>query len=213
MKLKLAILKKPVYLIGGIVLFFLVLWLLNRSGSSSSSGTMVATTPQADPNVIAAGAAIQQAQIAAGVQVAGINASLAQNQTDADTALKLAAIQATTANSTLEAQTTIATDTLSLQGHTIDSNNQLAFNTAKLAYDNANYSTAVNAALTAHLSDNQTAAFNLQSELSHVTDVRLHGGQRLAVLQNIINTNGAASSIGSSSGFAAPPLPQTNWVG
>lgn len=217
MKMHWAILKQPKFLIGAVVLFFVVLFLVNRSGGSSTKSTST-TVQGADPNTLAANTQLALAGIAASVENNRTSAAIAAGQDQNQTAIALATIQANENATTTAASAAIAALGINVQRDIAINNNELTFNTTKMAYDNANYSIAVNADLQGHLADNQLQAFDLQTLASHITDVRLHGGQRLAVLQNLINTsagtiNGSAIGQGGSVTHGVPPLPQTTWTG
>lgn len=144
MKLKFGLLKKPVYIIGAIVLFFIVLIVVNRRASSTS--TTVAANSGPSDAAIAAGANLQMAQIGAGVQIAGINADLAKTQGGNDIALAIAQLQAGNSNNQITAEEQIAAANLAMQTHGLDlnyaqsvQNNQFALDYAREAY---NYSLA-----------------------------------------------------------------------
>jgi hypothetical protein len=214
MKMHWQTLKSPKFLIGAVVLFFLVLWLVNRSGSASTSSNTV-TASGTDPNVLAANTQLALAGISAGQQNNAIAASLAAQQDQDQTAVALATIQAKLSDNANSSQAAIAALGITAQKEIALNSNELTFNTTKLAYDSANYSTAVNAGLQAHLADNQLQAFDLQTLAGHITDVRLHGGQRLAVLTQLINSaspqiSGQTGQSGSVT-YGVPPLPQTTW--
>jgi len=236
MKINWKYLKNPKIIIGAVILFLVVLWMLNRGAGASPSGSNVVTNSGPTDAQVAA-----QTQLA----MAGIAASVANNQTVAglqaiqeqgDIAIALKTIDANTASQVTAAQQYIAAMGIAAQSHAADlsyamgvSNNELAFNTAKMAYDSANYSTAVNAGLTAQLSHDQLVAYQTGT-LANLASTLKPGqkDQAFAELTYSItgsggtyNTGGAnpvyvPPSSGMGSGaitYAPPPLPQTNWVG
>lgn len=209
MKIHWQFLKKPSVMIGAIILFFILLFMLNRGGSSASSGQVV----NAGPTDAQVAAQTQLAMATMGSQLQGqalqvdYNKSVDSNQTQ----LALATIAAAAQGQSLAVQEAIAAQTIAAQTHGLDlqyqtalANNNFALNYAQEQFNYGLASSAINANLQAHMADLQASSFNLAQELSHVTDVRLHGGQRLAVLQNIINTNGAIASPSSTSVIINP---------
>jgi hypothetical protein len=199
MKIHWQILKKPSVIIGAVILFFIVLFIMNRSGGSAAQTQTVSTGP--DPATVAANSQLAMAQIAAGVQGQAFQIDYAKAQDADQTQIALATIAAASEAQTTAAQQVIAAQTLAIQQHGLDlqyqsniTNNQAQLDAMALQGNFGLASQELNNQLTMHLSDLQANSFNLQSELSHVNDVRLHGGQRLAVLQNIINQNGAVAT-------------------
>jgi hypothetical protein len=213
MKINWKYLKNPKIIIGAVILFVIVLWMLNRGASSSTTGSSVVTNGPSDAQIAS------QTQLA----MAGISASVANNQTAAslqaiqeqgDIAIAMKTIDATTAAQTTAAQEAIAAASIGAQTHAMDlsyatslSNNQLSFSVAKMAYDNANYSTAVNAGLEAHMADVQLAGFEFGSIVSTLPSLGKYGKTILLnspLTQNVANSNNIS--------YAPPPLPQTNWA-
>lgn len=199
MKIHWQFLKKPSVIVGAVILFFILLFLLNRGGSSASSGQTVNAGPS-DAQV-AAQSQYAMAQLGASVQGQAISADLSKSADANQTQLALATIAAAANGQSLAVQSVIAQQTVAAQVHGLDlqyqtalANNNFALNYAQQQFNYGIASSAINANLQAHMADLQASSFNLASELNHVNDVRLHGGQRLAVLQNIINTNGNVST-------------------
>ncbi len=236
MKINWKYLKKTPVIIGGIILFFIVLFLLNRGQSSGNTATGgVVTSNNAGPSdaAIMANTNLQMAGIAASVENNRTMASLEALSRQGDIAVALKSIDANVALTTTAAQAQIAALGIAAQNHAADlaygvalNNNQLAFNTAKMAYDNANYSTAINAGVMAHISDNQLEAYKVGT-LANVIPT-LKSGQRdnafEALLFSTTGSGGSYNAGGSNAvyvppsnatgsvTYAPPPLPQTNWV-
>jgi hypothetical protein len=209
MKIHWQFLKKPSVIVGAIILFFILLFLLNRGGSSASGGQVVNTGPS-DAQV-GAQTQLAMATMSAGLQGQAIQADYAKSQDSNQTQLALATIAAAVQGQSLAVQSAIAQQTVAAQVHGLDlqyqtalANNNFALNYAAQQFNFGLANTAINANLQSHMADLQASSFNLAQELSHVTDVRLHGGQRLAVLQNIINTNGSVASPSSTSVIINP---------
>lgn len=212
MKIHWQVIKKPSFIIGAIVLFFVLLFFLNRSGASAN-GSAAVQGPSTDP----AAAQLAMAQIQAGVAGQGISADIAKAQDQDQTAIALATIAAASSAQQTAAQQAIAAQTIAVQAHGLDLqyqsnivNNQAQIDAMAINANSVLAQTVVNANLQSHLADLQSSSFNLQAELDHVKDVRLHGGQRLAVLQNIINQNGAVSSGSSQTSFSLPQISVPN---
>jgi hypothetical protein len=199
MKIHWQILKKPSVIVGAVILFFIILFVLNRHSGSAAQSQVVNQGP--DPATVAANAQLAMAQLSAGVQGQAIQADYAKSQDTNSTQIALATIAAAANAQQTAAQEAIAAQTVAAQVHGLDlqyqsniTNNQAQLDAMALQGNFGLASQALSSQLTSHLAELQANSFNLQSELSHVNDVRLHGGQRLAVLQNIINQNGAVAS-------------------
>jgi hypothetical protein len=211
MKIHWQFLKKPSVIIGAVILFFIILFMLNRGGSASN-GTQVVNAGPSDA-AVAAQTQLAIAQMSSGLQGQAIQADYAKSRDSNDTQLALATIAAAVQGQTLAVQGAIAQQTVAAQVHGLDlqyqtalAQNNFALNYAAEQFNYGLASSAINANLQAHMADLQASSFNLATELDHVKDVRLHGGQRLAVLQNIINTNGAIASPSNTSVIISPQL-------
>jgi len=172
MKMDWKTVKKPGFIIGAIVLFFVVLWFVNRSGGGST-GT-IQTSNGVDPNQLAAATQIQLAQIGAGVQVAAINADYAKSQDQGQVALALAQIQAASDAQNIAAQRDIAEQTIALNAHQMDLQYQESVNSnaTALAYEQNSYNYALqtnaqNIAFQENLSQQQLTAY----EFAGIKDV------------------------------------------
>jgi beta-mannanase len=129
MKLNWAYLKKPSVIIGAIVLFFVVLFFLNRSGSTgaNSASTQTVTTGPSDAQV-AAQTQLAMAQISAGLQGQAIAVDFAKTQDQDQTQIALATVAAAANNQSLAVQQEIADRTVDAQTHGLDLQYQTAVN-------------------------------------------------------------------------------------
>lgn len=169
MKINWRYLKKPSVIIGAIVLFFILLFLLNRSASASTSGTTTVSTGPSDAE-LAAQSQYAIAQLGASVQGQSIQAGLASQQDQDQTQIALATIAAAVSNAQTAAQQAIATQTVDAQVHGLDlqyqtaiANNNAQIKAMQVAAGSTIAQAAINANLQAALSANQLAAFKAQS--------------------------------------------------
>jgi hypothetical protein len=163
MKVNWSYLKKPSVIIGAIVLFFVILFLMNRSASSATT-TAVSTGPS-DAQV-AAQTQLAMAQIGAGVQGQSFQVDYAKAQDANQTSIALATIAAASDAANTAAQQAIASQTVAAQVHGLDLQYQtsIANNNAQIAamQVQANYglaSAAINANTTIQLSADQLKAY------------------------------------------------------
>lgn len=189
--------KQHPVMFGAIFLVFgLLLWMLLSRGASSSGNTTV-TTPQPSDAAIAAGVALQQAQIGASTQVAMGQLSLAANQQNNDSQVTLAtlALQAQMAqiqsdhdlnNTQIEASVGALSMQLANNLAITHDNNQFMIDYAKNAQDAATTQVQINAALSAQLSADQLKAYTVGSMLSAVGTVK--AGDRDQVLMYVAGT-------------------------
>lgn len=184
MKMNWKYIKNPKFLIGAFVLFFVVLWLVNRSGGSTASGVI-----QANPApTVAQDNTLALAQIQAAMSGNQIAAAFAANQDNNQTSIALATIAAAAHAGEISATANIAALGIAEQGHEAELAAALsnvgiqaqvhaadlqyqtniatitaAVNTAQMAYDSANYTAQL-----AYNSANYSIATNaaLQTHLS-----------------------------------------------
>lgn len=187
MKINWKIVKKPSFIVGAIVLFFVILWLMNRHASTSSSTTSgIVTAPTVDPNQLAADTQIQLAEISAGVANAQTAGQVAQINAAGNVQVALAQIAAATQNQQTQVSAALgsqqiaaqaATDqaNIALQAHAIDattaqnaSNNQFQLDYAKETYDYGLQTQEVNASLQQTLAANQLQAYEFSGLVSTV---------------------------------------------
>lgn len=234
MKINWKYLKKPPVIIGSIILFFIVLWMVNRGASSSTTSSGTITNGVSDAQ-LAASTQLGLASISAGVANAQTAAQLQAIQENGDIAVALKTIDAAGVAQQTAAQQAIAAmgiaaqiQGMQLSFQTSQSNNELSFNVAKMAYDNANYSIEANTSLQAHLSDDQLKAFTTSSIVSAIgsakagdrdqlTAALIGGTYGQSVTYGIPGHKGSVETGNSiptgAITFAPPPLPQTSWVG
>jgi hypothetical protein len=117
MKINWAFLKKPSVIVGAVILFFIILFMLNK-GTGSSSSQVVNTGPT-DAQV-ASQTQLALAQISAGLQGQAIQVDFAKSQDQNATALALATMQTTLGVDQLAAQQAIADRTIDAQVHGLD---------------------------------------------------------------------------------------------
>lgn len=184
MKIRWAFLKKPSVLIGAVVLFFVLLFLLNRSGGTASSGQQVVNTGPSDAQ-LAANTQLAMAQISAGLQGSAIQEDFAKSQDNNQTALALAAVQATLAQQQTVAQENIANETIAANVHGMDlqyqglvDQNATALAAAQAQYNYGLSSQAITANTQLQLGQQQLQAFEIGtaaqvSEFQLGTDAQL----------------------------------------
>lgn len=165
MKVNWAYLKKPSVLIGAVVLFFILLFLLNRSGGSASSGQTVVNQGPSDAQV-AAQTQLALATISAGLQGQAIQVDYAKSQNSNETQIALATMAAALQTQDTAAQRDIAAQTVAAQVHGLDlqyqtalANNNFALDYAQQQFNYGIATTAINANLQAGLSKDQLTAY------------------------------------------------------
>lgn len=119
MKIHWQYLKKPSVLIGIVVLFFVLLFLLNRSGGASAANTQTVSTGPS-PAEIQAQSQMALAQLSAGLQQEAIQVDYAKSQDANATELGLAQIAAASQTQSLTVQQEIADRTVDAQTHGLD---------------------------------------------------------------------------------------------
>jgi hypothetical protein len=170
MKINWAYLKKPSVLIGAVILFFILLFMLNKGGGSgASSGQTVVNSGPTDAQV-AAQTQLAMAQIGAGVQSAALQIDYAKSQDQNATALAVAQIQGTLQGQSLQVQREIAAQTVAAQVHGLDlqyqtavANNSFALDYAQQQFTYGLTSQAINAGLQQNLA---TLSANTQLQMS-----------------------------------------------
>jgi hypothetical protein len=190
MKLNVKVLKNPKFIIGAIVLFVVVLWMLNRSGGSSATVSASPAPGSTDHTVELAQlqAALGNAQLAAGLQatqdtnatqiaLAEIAANAGKYNTDASAQIAALGISMQSHEADLAAQ--ISALGIGAQVHAADLQYQTniatitaATNQAQMAYNYAAYALGTNAALESHIADNQLTAYEFGTIAS------LHGNEQ-----------------------------------
>jgi phage gp37-like protein len=181
MKVKWAYLKKPSVIIGAVILFFILLFMLNKgSGSGSSSGQTVVNQGPSDAQV-ASSTQLALAQISAGLQGQAIQVDYAKSQDNNATALAVAQMQAVLQGQSLVVQRDIASQTVAAQTHGLDlqymglvNQNQTAINLAHEQYSYGLASQAINANTTIQLSQDQLAAYQKMMDVNLVTSLVGH---------------------------------------
>lgn len=170
MKINWAIVKKPSVLIGIVVLFFVLLFMLNRGGSASAAGSSTVTNTGPTDAQVAAQTQLALAQINAGLSNAAIQEHYAETQDNNRTGLAVAQIQAVLAQSQTQAQRDIANETIAAQVHGMDlqfqglvNQNATALEQAKAQYAYGLASQAINANTTVQLSAQQLEAYKFNS--------------------------------------------------
>jgi hypothetical protein len=172
--------KKPSFIIGGIVLFFIVLWMINR-GSSANAAATGSTGPSENLQLaqLQAATSLQAGQIAAGVQIAGINADYAKSQDANSVALAVAQLQAGYQNNALAVQKALGEETIAAQVHNMDLNYQQSVNANNFALAYAaqayNYSLTTNQQNIA-FQENITAQNIGYNEFNTTADIIAHFG-------------------------------------
>jgi hypothetical protein len=190
MRMNWKILKNPKFIVGGLVLFVVVLWMVNRSGGGGSTVVQAGNSAPADNTL-----ALAQIQAAmAGNQTA---AAFAAIQDQDQTQIALATIAAAAHAGEISATANIAALGIAEQGHEAELAAALssvgiaaqshaadlqyqtnvatitaAVQTAQMAYDSANYTVATNAALQVHLSDNQLQAYEFGTAASIIPSLK-----------------------------------------
>jgi hypothetical protein len=171
MKVKWAYLKKPSVIIGAVVLFFILLFMLNRSGGSSAGAgsTEVVNSGPSDAQV-ASQTQLAMAQISAGLQGQAIQVDYAKAQDANATQLGLAQIAAAVNNQSLTVQQSIADRTIDAQSHGMDlqyqglvNQNATALAAAQAQYAYGLQSQAITANTQLELSDQQLKAYTLST--------------------------------------------------
>jgi hypothetical protein len=198
MKINWQFLKKPSVIIGAIILFFILLFLLNK-GSGASGGTQVVNAGP-DPAQVAAQMQLAGMQISAGIQGQAIQADYAKSQDANQTQIALATIAAAANTQSLAVQQAIAAQTISAQTHGLDlqyqtalANNNFALDYAQQQFNYGLASSAINANLQAHMADNQLDAYKFGSALAVIPTLKK--GDRDNALISV--TLGVPSSHGS----------------
>lgn len=179
MKVKWSYLKKPSVIIGAVVLFFILLFMLNKGGSASKS-TQVVNTGPSDAQV-AAQTQMGMAQLSAGLQGQALQVDYAKAQDSNATQIALATMAAALQGQSLAVQRDIAAQTVAAQVHGLDlnyqtslANNDFALKYAQEQYDYGITSQAINANTTLQLSAQQLQAFKLSTDAMLVTSLVGH---------------------------------------
>ena len=169
MKINWAYLKKPSVLIGAVVLFFVLLFLLNRSGGASASGQTVVNSGPTDAQITQE-TQMAMAQLSAGLQQQAIAVDYAKSQDTNATQLGLATIAAAANTQSLAVQQEIADRTVNAQVHGLDlqyqglvDQNATALAAAQAQYNYGLASQAINANVTTTLSQQQLEAYAISS--------------------------------------------------
>jgi hypothetical protein len=208
MKINWAYLKKPSVIIGAVILFFVLLFMLNRGGAKAASQTVVNQGPT-DAQVTAQ-TQLAIAQIGAGLQGQALQLDFAKSQDANATQLAEAQIAATLSGQSLQVQRDIATQTVAAQVHGLDlqyqtavANNQFALNYAQQQYNYGIATTAINANLQAHIVDTSAS---LQE---HLADVSAYSANFQTVV-NAFQNNHYAETVELSQMAQSIPTPSNN---
>lgn len=210
MKINWAYLKKPSVIIGAVVLFFVLLFLLNRSGSGSASGQTVVTTGPSDAQV-AAQTQMAMAQLSAGLQGQAIAVDYAKAQDANATSLALAQVAAAANTQSLTVQQEIADRTVDAQVHGLDltyqglvNQNATALAAAQAQYDYGLQSQALNANLTTTLSAQQLDAYKFATEASIIPTLKSGKRDNAFALFATVNANPSAATTTTAVTIMAP---------
>lgn len=158
MKVNWAYLKKPSVIIGAIVLFFVLLFLLNKGHGSASGQTVVNSGPTDAQAAMAQQTAM--AQLSAGLQQQALQLDYAKSADANQTSLALAQIAAASQGQSLAIQQEIADRTVDAQTHGLDLQYQTALANNNFALDYAQQQFAFGLG-------SQAITANTQLQLSH----------------------------------------------
>lgn len=201
MKINWAYIKKPSVLIGIVVLFFVLLFMLNRGAKAAPTSSTVAGSTGPTDAQVAAQTQLALAQLSAGVSTAALNEHFAEVQDNNTTGLAIAQIQAALTTNQTQAQRDIAAETIAANVHGMDLQFQGLVNqnatAVEMAHEQYTYglaSQAINANTTIELSKDQLAAYKYNIASSLVAGAAHDGvsGDAGPALQAFL---GASSSI------------------
>jgi hypothetical protein len=183
-KINVAYIKQHPVMFGAIFLVFGVfLWLLlNRSGGASASGTTVVTSQPSDAQV-AAGVALQQAQLGSQTQIALAQLSLSAHSEDNATQKDLAALAASLQVQQIQAEYNLGKGQLEASVASLgmqlannlaitNSNNSFMLGYAKNAQDAATTQLLIGANLQQQLGAQQLEAFKTSAVLSVIPTLK-----------------------------------------
>lgn len=209
MKVNWAYLKKPSVIIGAVILFFILLFLMNRSGSGASSQTVVSSGPT-DAQV-AQQTQLAMAQMSAGLQGQAIAIDYAKSQDANATGLAIAQIQATLSGQSLQVQQDIATQTVAAQVHGLDlqyatglAQNSFALDYAQQQFSYGIASQAITANEQMKMSEDQLAAFKFSTLASIIPTLKSGKRDNAFSLLTTASYNPTTVSPGTSVQIMAP---------
>lgn len=213
MKVNWQFLKKPSVIVGAVILFFILLFMLNRGSSGSTGQTQVVNTGP-DPTQVAAQMQLAGMQISAGIQGQAIQSDYAKAQDANQTQIALATIAAAANAQQLTASQNVALANIATQSHALDltyqtalANNAAQVQALQIQAGTVIASSAINANLQAQLSADQLKAYGYNAAASAISTAK-KGDRDQLTAQLIASMSGQGVSygnVGGKGGVYVPP--------